>query len=355
MDSSVDALKDDNMALAGIALAVVAVVVGSAFLFVKLKKKGSLNPEKWTRFILEKKTQVSPNVVKLKFALPTKTSVLGLPIVYINETLVDAANNLSPDDRPEGFVNKGSGNQQQSIYYFLPFYFYVMTGETGERGQDVEGEEVIKPYTPTTLDSDVGFFELVVKWWCSTTYNNTIVNKSVYKWYSFSVLNAKVYEKGRMSGYFGRMKEGDYLECKGPKGRFRYTPNMMRAFGMIAGGTGLTPCYQVTRAILENPKDKTNVSLIYANVTFEDILLKDDLDRMAKMYPDRFKVYYVLNQAPADWQGGVGFVSADMIKDHLPAPAADIQVLRCGPPPMNKAMGMHLDNLGYTKEMQFQF
>lgn len=31
------------------------------------------------------------------------------------------------------------------------------------RGQDVEGEEVIKPYTPTTLDSDVGFFELVVK------------------------------------------------------------------------------------------------------------------------------------------------------------------------------------------------
>ncbi|KAG6545673.1 hypothetical protein Mapa_012858 [Marchantia paleacea] len=281
MDSSVEALKDDNMALAGIALAVVAVVVGSAFLFVKLKKKGSLNPEKWTRFMLEKKTQVSPNVVKLKFALPTKTSVLGLPI-----------------------------GQHVSC-----------------RGQDVEGEEVIKPYTPTTLDSDVGFFELVVK----------------------------VYEKGRMSGYFGRMKEGEFLECKGPKGRFRYTPNMMRAFGMIAGGTGLTPCYQVTRAILENPKDKTNVSLIYANVTFEDILLKDDLDRLAKMYPDRFKVYYVLNQAPADWQGGLGFVSADMIKDHLPAPAADIQVLRCGPPPMNKAMGMHLDNLGYTKEMQFQF
>lgn len=31
---------------------------------------------------------------------------------------------------------------------------------------------------------------------------------------------------------------------------------------------------QVTRAILENPNDKTNVYLIYANVTFEDILLK---------------------------------------------------------------------------------
>jgi NAD(P)H-flavin reductase len=31
------------------------------------------------------------------------------------------------------------------------------------------------------------------------------------------------------------------------------------------------------------------------------------------------------------------------------------QVLRCGPPPMNKAMAAHLDDLGYTKEMQFQF
>ena len=32
--------------------------------------------------------------------------------------------------------------------------------------------------------------------------------------------------------------------------------------------------FQLTRAILENPKDKTNVHLIYANVTLEDILLK---------------------------------------------------------------------------------
>jgi hypothetical protein len=33
----------------------------------------------------------------------------------------------------------------------------------GCRGQDATGEEVIKPYTPTTLDSDIGYFELVIK------------------------------------------------------------------------------------------------------------------------------------------------------------------------------------------------
>jgi hypothetical protein len=29
--------------------------------------------------------------------------------------------------------------------------------------KDATGEEVIKPYTPTTLDSDIGYFELVIK------------------------------------------------------------------------------------------------------------------------------------------------------------------------------------------------
>jgi cytochrome-b5 reductase len=151
------------------------------------------------------------------------------------------------------------------------------------------------------------------------------------------------------------MKEGDYLSVKGPKGRFHYKPNQVRAFGMIAGGTGITPMYQVARAILENPEDKTKIYLIYANVTYDDILLKEDLDRFATDYPDQFKVYYVLNQPPVQWNGGVGYISKGMLEANCPPPADDVQILRCGPPPMNKAIAGHCDALGYTKEMQFQF
>ncbi len=67
------------------------------------------------------------------------------------------------------------------------------------------------------------------------------------------------------------------------------------------------------------------------------------------------QVVHVLNEAPAGWTGGVGFISADMIQEHCPPPADDVLVLRCGPPGMNKAMEGHLDALGYSKEMQFQF
>ena len=52
--------------------------------------------------------------------------------------------------------------------------------------------------------------------------------------------------------------------------------------------------YQIARAILRNPEDKTFISLIFANVNEEDILLKKELDAMAENHKN-FNVYYVLN------------------------------------------------------------
>ncbi|XP_057948140.1 NADH--cytochrome b5 reductase 1-like isoform X2 [Malania oleifera] len=274
-------LETPEVQILGVVVALVAVVAGAAYFYSTKKPKGCLDPENFKKFKLVKRVQLSHNVAKFKFELPTPTSVLGLPI-----------------------------GQHISC-----------------RGKDSQGEEVIKPYTPTTLDSDVGYFELVIK----------------------------MYPQGRMSHHFREMCEGDYLAVKGPKGRFKYQPGQVRAFGMLAGGSGITPMFQVARAILENPKDKTKVHLIYANVTFEDILLKEELDGLASNYPNRFTVYYVLNQPPDVWNGGVGFVSKEMIQAHCPAPAPDIKILRCGPPPMNKAMAAHLDDLGYSSGMLFQF
>ncbi|KAI5079535.1 hypothetical protein GOP47_0005014 [Adiantum capillus-veneris] len=284
MASSVlELLPQDPLSLAGIAVAVVAVLAGAAYFLLSSKKqsKGSLDPETWRSFRLVKRIQVSHNVVKFRFALPTPTSVLGLPI-----------------------------GQHVSCL-----------------GQDKEGEEVIKPYTPTTLDSDIGYFELVIK----------------------------IYSHGRMSHHFSKLQVGDSLSVRGPKGRFRYTPGSVKAFGMLAGGTGLTPMFQVARAILENPKDATKIYLIYANVAYEDILLKEELDKFQETYPGRFSVHYVLEKPPEGWKGSVGYVSKDLVESFLPAPSSDIQILRCGPPMMNKAMQAHLEALEYPKEILFQF
>lgn len=109
----------------------------------------------------------------------------------------------------------------------------------------------------------------------------------------------------------------------------KYSPGLARSIGMIAGGTGITPCLQIIRAACKDPKDNTEINLIYANVDEKDILLKKELDDLAKKH-DKFKVHYFLNNPPEGWKGGSGFVSKEAIQEKLPAPADDIKILMCG-------------------------
>ena len=57
----------------------------------------------------------------------------------------------------------------------------------------------------------------------------------------------------------------------------------------IAGGSGITPMLQVASEIVSNPEDKTQVLLIFANQTEQDIILRDKIDEMAAKH-DNFQV-----------------------------------------------------------------
>ncbi|EFA75848.1 NADH-cytochrome b5 reductase [Heterostelium album PN500] len=191
----------------------------------------------------------------------------------------------------------------------------------------VNGKEAYRPYTPISSDEDLGHFDLLIK----------------------------VYDKGVMSGYIDKMFIGDLLEVRGPKGLFNYEPNMFKNIGMLAGGTGITPMYQVIKAILRNPADKTNISLVFGNIAEEDILLRKELDELAAAHPEQFKLFYVLNTPPKGWSQGSGFITQEIIQTHLPAPADDTKVVLCGPPVMNKAMTGHLTQLNYPESAIFSF
>ncbi|RYG47242.1 hypothetical protein EON67_08750, partial [archaeon] len=116
-------------------------------------------------------------------------------------------------------------------------------------------------------------------------------------------LVVKVYPTGVVSKYFGDLKVGDEVEIKGPIKKFDYVPNTWNAIGMIAGGSGITPMLQLIRAILDNPRDKTEVRLLFANKTPADVILKAELDALAAVHPN-FKVTYIVDagSAGADWK-----------------------------------------------------
>ncbi|PSS13835.1 NADH-cytochrome b5 reductase-like protein [Actinidia chinensis var. chinensis] len=208
-------------------------------------------------------------------------------------------------------------------------------------GQDPEGKTkyVIRPYTPISDPDSKGYFDLLIK----------------------------VYPEGKMSQHFASLKPGDVVDVKGPIEKLRYTPNMKKHIGMIAGGTGITPMLQIIDAILRNPDDNTQVSLLYANVSPNDILLKHKLDVLAASYPN-LKIFYTVDNPSKDWNGGSGYITKDMVVKGLPGPSDDALILVCGPPGMmnhisggkakdwsqGEVSGI-LKELGYTEQMVYKF
>lgn len=188
---------------------------------------------------------------------------------------------------------------------------------------EIDGESVSRSYTPVSNNADRGVLELVIK----------------------------VYPDGRLTNsYLKNLRVGDEVQFRGPKGAMRYTRGLAKKIGMVAGGTGITPMFQVIRGICEDDRDLTQISLIYANRTEQDILLRKELDAFARRYPKQFTVYYLLDQPPpADWAYGTGYCTQALIEEKLPRASADTKVMLCGPPGMVNAAKSALVNLGFER------
>lgn len=131
-------------------------------------------------------------------------------------------------------------------------------------------------------------------------------------------------------------------------------------FGMIAGGTGITPMLQIMHAVLrDEPNSSITVSLIYANQSEDDILVRQELEEAVSKYNGRFRLHYTLDRPPTSgWKYSTGFITKEMIQTHLPTPSADgsTQILMCGPPPMVKfACVPNLEALGFKDTDYFVF
>lgn len=204
-----------------------------------------------------------------------------------------------------------------------------------------KGSNVVRPYTPVSDPDSKGEFELVVK----------------------------SYPEGKMSKHIHELKEGDTLSFKGPIIKYQWQPNLHKEITLIGAGTGITPLYQLISAINKNPEDKTKVNLFYGNATEGDILLKDEIDAIAKAKPQQFNVHYFLDKPSDNWKGENGFISEEFIKGNSPAADSDnVKVFVCGPPPFYKAISGAkvsptdqgevdgaLKNLGFNKDQVFKF
>jgi len=210
----------------------------------------------------------------------------------------------------------------------------------------INGKTVIRSYTPVSMIEAEGHFDLVLK--------------------IYFPLAPRFPDGGIMSQYLEGLRLGDEILIQGPTGNHTYrgmgkltledskTKNVVETreakhIGLIAGGTGITPMLQVIRHVLSDPNDTTQLSLLFANQTSNDILLMDELTECAK--DPRFSVWYTIDRLAEgeEWKYSTGFISEDMIREHMPKFAATSQILMCGPPPMIKfACLPNLEKAGYN-------
>jgi len=183
----------------------------------------------------------------------------------------------------------------------------------------------------------------------------------------------KQYKDSKMGNHLAKLKVGQAVEVKGPYDKFLYKPGAYKRIGMIAGGTGITPMFQLCREALRDAKGQPEMmNLIYCNHRKEDVLLGSELSELMEVHQN-FAPYFVLSDPPRDWMGGVGHINKEMIRHFMPPPqkAHDSVILVCGPPgfmqavcgdkdftvspPSQGQLGGMLKDLGYPQKMVYKF
>ncbi|KAL7414532.1 hypothetical protein BDY24DRAFT_385536 [Mrakia frigida] len=176
---------------------------------------------------------------------------------------------------------------------------------------DAKGKDIARPYTPVSTPDTVGEISFLIK----------------------------KYDTGKFTPYLASLKVGDKVAFKGPFAKFPYKPSVLEQGVAIAGGSGITPMYQLINHSLNSKDDSTKWTLIYSNVTEADILLRKEWDSLAASHPDRLKVVYALDKPPAGWTGSKGYITPELIKSAgITATGDKIKFFVCGPPGQVKAI-----------------
>ncbi len=114
------------------------------------------------------------------------------------------------------------------------------------------------------------------------------------------------------------MKPGDVVVASQRAGDFTMPENKDAKLCFIAGGIGVTPFESMTNYMLTK-KQKRDIVMFYSCRTDKDIAYRETFEQARKELG--MNTVYVLseeNSIPANWDGEKGFVTAEMIKKHLP-------------------------------------
>ena len=144
---------------------------------------------------------------------------------------------------------------------------------------------------------------------------------------------------GPMSNHIHGLEIGDVLSCKGPIPTYPWSASKHKDVVFLAGGTGITPMYQLIRKIFNDPQDKTKVVLLFGNISQDDIVLRDELETIRNQNSNSFKIVHILDKSATERTFETGYIRTEMLRATLPAPGQkDLKIFVCGPAGMYQSI-----------------
>lgn len=205
----------------------------------------------------------------------------------------------------------------------------------------VTREAIIRSYTPISESSEQGKLHVLIKVYYDTPERTG----------------------GKMTKALDAIPVGHFVDFKGPTGKFEYLgrgtcsiagrQRKVKRFIMVCAGSGITPIFQVLRAVMKDPEDSTKCLVLNGNRVEEDILCREELDAMVLGKEDKCRLLYTLSKPEPTWTGLRGRMNQELFEQEV-GPCKSINgeelVLVCGPGALEKSVHSILTGMGWPDE-----
>lgn len=162
------------------------------------------------------------------------------------------------------------------------------------------------------------------------------------------VLTVERLEDGEVSPYLtDELRPGDKLEVRGPiGGYFTWTVEDGGPLFLVAGGSGIVPLMSMLRHRAA-AQSKIPARLLYSSRSYEQIIYRDELERLAGAGDGLQVIHTLTRSAPLDWKGYRRRIDPALLAEVAPALVEQPQTFICGPTALVESVATSLVELGH--------
>ena len=165
-------------------------------------------------------------------------------------------------------------------------------------------------------------------------------------------LTVELVEGGEVSTFLHEVVvPGDRMEVRGPIGGYFVWDAAVHGgpLLLVAGGSGVVPMMAMLRHRAA-AKASVPVRLLYSSRTFEDVIYREELDRLVAR-ADGIEVFHALTRSqPAGWKGYARRIDAAMLGEVSRPLGAKALTFICGPTALVESVAGSLQQIGLKAE-----